>query len=635
MIISRNWLQRYFKDELPSADDIAETLLLHSFEIEEVVKKGDDQIIDIDVLPNRAHDCLSHYGIAKELSFLLNIPIVPDVYDRESFEQLPQLNIHISSDDCRRYTAIRIEGIDATKVPDYVNNLLVSLGQTTKNTIVDIGNYIMFDTGQPVHIFDADCIEGGISVRKAKEGETMDSLSGDLLTLEPHQLVIADDTSVLALAGVKGSTKAQVTEYTKNIIIEVAHFDPLSIRTSSKTAKIQTDASKRYENDPSCEIASRALSMIHSLITTTCGGTCTGYYDHYPDKEITTTIDCDINLIENVLGVAIPTATISDMLNRYGLETRIKDGVASVTIPPERKDLSIPQDLIEEIGRLYGYHHIPSKAITDIQSEPQVDPLTYTRNVITNTCIEHGFNEVMNYSFVKKGEVSVYNPLAKDKGYLRSSLQRALQEACDHNAKYAALLAKDRIALFEIGKVYSYDQEIFQCALAVCNIDKKARKKYGDEKEQLEQLLQILWDTLGVTDTPPCTWDTNSVSFDLSSLAQTIELPSTYGDVFSIQSYAHDTQQKTISMYPFSTRDVSLWVDEDTDREQVSQCIVNHAGLYLQKHYCFDTFTKDGRTSYAFTLVFQAEDRTLEEDDIETAMTAVVNAFENNNWELR
>lgn len=635
MIISRNWLQRYFNDELPSADDIAETLLLHSFEIEDVVKKNHDQIIDVDVLPNRAHDCLSHYGIAKELSFLLNIPMVNDEYTIEPLTHMPALDIQISSSDCRRYMAICIQSIDATKTSDHVSKLLDSIGQTRKNTVVDIGNFVMFDTGQPVHIFDADYIKGDIVVRMANEGETMTSLSGDVLPLEPHQLVIADDEGVLALAGVKGSTRAQVTECTTNIIIEVAHFEPLSIRTSSRTAKIHTDASKRYENDPSCEIAPRACAMIHSLITTICGGTCTGYYDHYPHKETPVTIDCDTTLIEKVLGVAIPVETISDILNRYGINTRIEHDLASVTIPPERKDLLIPQDLIEEIGRLYGYHHIPSKAISDIESEPQVDSLTYIRNVITNTCIEHGLNEVMNYSFVKKAEVSLYNPVAKDKGYLRSSLQKALQEACDHNTKYAPLLAKDRIALFEIGKVYCYDQEVFHCALVIHNIHKKARKQYGDEKEQLEQLLQILWDRLGITDTPTCTWDTNTVSFNLSSLAQTINIPTSYGDVFSMQSYAHNVQQQAISMYPFSTRDVSLWVDEDTDREQVSQCIVNHAGPYLQKHYCFDTFTKDGRTSHAFTLVFQAEDKTLSEHDIEEAMTSVVQAFENNKWELR
>ena len=264
MLISYNWLQTYFKEKLPPADKVAEVLIFHSFEIESVEKHSDDFIFDVKVLPDRAHDCLSHRGVARELSVHLGTKVVEDKKPLGVSGGKPKRPLSINVKEptfCLRYTSLLIEGIKIGPSPGWLKSRLESIGQKSINNVVDATNLVMFDLGQPLHAFDADKVKGGIEVRMAKDGEKITTLGGKEITLEKDILVIADDEAPLAIAGIKGGNKAEVDAGTKNIILEAANFSPVSVRKTSKRLGIQTDSSKRFENELSPETAKEAIEL--------------------------------------------------------------------------------------------------------------------------------------------------------------------------------------------------------------------------------------------------------------------------------------------------------------------------------------------------------------------------------------
>lgn len=633
MLISRNWLQRYFEQPLPDANSLAQTLLLHSFEIEGVEHTDTDSIIDIDVLPNRAHDCLCHYGIAKELSGLLSLPIITQEKEGSGTDSsVKTVKVTIdNTDKCRRYAAVRVNNVTVTDSPQWLADSLKSLGQKRINTIVDATNYVMFDIGQPLHAFDADKVVGGITIRNANDGEIMTALTGEELTLTPEDLVIADDEGILALAGVKGGKKAEVTRDTKNIILEIANFDPVTVRQTSRRVKIQTDSSKRFENEISVEVIPQAIESLTTLITSLSDGavvspvTIEGTYIQEPKI-----ISVSYQHITRVLGCEINPEEILGLFKRFAIKVTYSDEVFEVTVPAERLDLTIPEDIIEEIGRWYGYHNIPSASVDTFAFKPQVNSATYYENAIKNILIDEGYTELLTYTFVNKGEVTLYNPIAQDKKALRTELEKSLVQARDINERNASFFGTNHIGVFEIGRVYTDSEEPTLCTITCINADKRAKKERGTEREQLEQLCTLLQEQLKITFDVVITETT--MTFSLDELTGT---PDSYESIFEHKTYPADAEFRGVSVYPYSTRDVSLWVTEGTTAKAVEAIIRENAGEYLKKCYLFDEFTKEGKTSYAFSLVFQSDEKTLEEGDIDSAMMSITNSLEQKGWEIR
>lgn len=637
MLISRNWLQSYFEQPLPDAESIAQTLLLHSFEVEGVENTKTDSVIDIDVLPNRAHDCLCHRGIAGELSGLLEYPLIENRYPakKEGTLSLDSVPVNIANTTkCRRYTAFQVNGVRVTQSPQWLVDLLTTLGQRSINNIVDINNYLMFDIGQPLHAFDADKVVGGITIRDAQDGETMTALTGEEISLTPDDLVIADDEGVLALAGVKGGTKAQVTENTTNIIFEIANFDPITVRQTSRRVKIATDSSKRYENEITVDLIAYAAEALQQMIMSLSDDslnfsplTTEGTYI----QEVQT-ISVSHQKVTEILGVEITTEKILELFNRFALEVSHHNDVFEVSVPKERLDLTIPEDIIEEIGRWYGYYNIPSASVDTLTFTPQINVETYYENAIKNILINQGYTELLTYTFVNKGEVTLYNPLAQDKKALRTTIEENLVQARELNEKNASFFGTNHIGVFEIGRVYTKTGEPTLCTITCTNTDKRARKALGSEQEQLESLHTLLQKELNIEF--EVTIEDKVMTFSLDSLATPQNLDS-YGKVFEPKSYTVDARFIGISVYPYSTRDISLWVSEGTTVNEVEEIIRESAGIYLTKCYLFDEFSKEGRTSYAFSLVFQSKEKTLTEEDIDLAMSTITSSLQEKGWEIR
>ena len=629
MLISKKWLQSHFTNELPPMQKIADVLLLHSFEIEGLEEKNGDWILDVDVLPNRAHDCLCHEGIAKELSGLLDVPVNQERYS--SFSKLQTLDEKIdveirNTQQCYRYSGTLVKNIEVRESPEWLKNRMASMGQKSINALVDATNYIMFDEGQPMHVFDADKVVGKIIVRNAQEGERMTTLTGENLELVATDLVIADEEKILALAGVRGGKAAEVTADTKNIIIESANFHPTSTRKTARRVKILTDASKRYENGITSEKVFMAMSHMLSLVMELASTDTTQISeitDVYQNPEVQYVLAFTQGHTAHLLGFDISEDDINSILEKFNYSYFVENGNYKVSIPFERLDLRIPEDMIEEIGRIYGYHNIPTKNVDEYVFQPKVNKDFYVAQKLRNYFVKQGFTEIMDYTFVKKGELETLNPLASDKKALRKNLSAQMKLSLEKNARVADFIGVDQVLNFEIDRVHTKKGEELVCCFGIDTLSKKSRKRYGDEQAQIEQHIEAL-EKLFELEHLDYVRDAHVVSFSLNQLNI---VGREYGDIFDMISYQDDDTFVGISKYPYVKRDISFWI-EGADAQKLEEVFWNAGSEYLQKVFLFDEFEKDGKISYAFSLIFQSSKKTLTDKEVEHDMEKINKAVE-------
>jgi len=363
MKVSYNWLQTYFDTQLPSVEEVADKLTFHAFEIEGIEKVREDFVIDVDVLPNRAHDCLSHRGIAKELSVILEIPLKEDILRNESKkvgEELPEskvLSVEIENSLlCRRYTSAVIQGVKVGPSPDWLKNNLSSIGQKSINNVVDATNYVMFGLGQPLHAFDASQLHQEdekflIKIRCAQEGEKITVLTGEEYTLNKEDLLIVDNNSnnPIGIAGVKGGKEAGIDESTTDIIIESANFNPINTRKTSQSLKLRTDASTRFENEISPELALYGLTEVTKIIQDLAGGNIEGYVDEYPKRAtMQYKVGVSVEEINKLLGTKVGEKELENILKRFGfVHEKVKPLDKVLTLAPTFK--GVPYTAVGEI----------------------------------------------------------------------------------------------------------------------------------------------------------------------------------------------------------------------------------------------------------------------------------------------
>jgi phenylalanyl-tRNA synthetase beta chain len=648
MIISKNWLQTYFENDLPSIEEIDRLLVAHSFETEGIEVAGDDHVIDIDVLPNRAHDCLCHEGIAKELGGLMSVAVKDTLSRYTSYNlQLTTYNLSVdiqNTTQCRRYVSRIIKNIEVTESPQWLQDRLAAMGQRPINNIVDATNYVLFDMGQPTHVFDLEKLGGTrarLQVRNAQKGEAMTTLSGEELTLDESMLVIASGDQVLALAGVKGGTAAEVDNETRSIVLEVANFEPISTRKTRHKTGLITDASKRFENELSPEVATEAMEALTRLIVELAGtdNTTVGeIVDVYPETQETVSVEFTVEHTNRLTGFDLAAEDIADILNRFGYTFTENNGTFVVTIPPRRYDLRIAEDMIEEIGRIHGYQNLQPQSVADIAWESSVNTMVYYQNRIRNVLISQGYSEILTYTFVKKGDIEMLHPLASDKKALRTNLHDGFARALDMNLQNAPLFGQDRIRGFEFGKVFDESGEYWHLVIGVVNKDKKARKAHGYPHEQLNRLVDLLNTELGTDFLQHVGEGESTIEIHLQSLVETLPTPESYGhDVLATDVRNLDRQYQPYSQYPFMVRDIALWAPSDVVVSDIEATIAEHATGLCQRIDLFDTYQPDGenRTSYAFSIIFQAMDRTLTDDEIGGIMDRVYAACVEKGWETR
>ncbi|MBL4644446.1 MAG: hypothetical protein JKX80_01110, partial [Candidatus Pacebacteria bacterium] len=372
MKVSYKWIQSFFDtDALPSVEEVEQKLMFHAYEIEGVEEVHGDFVIDIDVLPNRAADSLSHRGIAREISTLFEIPMRRDPL-RDEIEILLEadsMEVTLSGkDSCSYYVAAHIKGVEVKESPDWLKKALETIGQKSINNVVDATNYVLFELGRPTHIFDARKFEGdvpGVGTRLAKKGEKIILLGGDEVELTDSMTLIIDTNSdePLAVGGIKGGVSAEVDENTTDVIIEVANFHPTQTRLTSQALKLRTDASTRFENNMADELADYGAVAVVGLILKVAGGTLSGYRSSGKINKGNTEITVTSKRVSKLLGAEISESEIENILTRLQFKYFLDKGEFKVTAPFERRDIKLPEDVIEEIGRVYGYENIESQQL--------------------------------------------------------------------------------------------------------------------------------------------------------------------------------------------------------------------------------------------------------------------------------
>jgi phenylalanyl-tRNA synthetase beta chain len=632
MKVSKNWLQTFFDAPLPTTEAMVDALTFHSSEIEDVEELDGDTVLDVKVLPDKSAWIMSHRGVAREIATIMELPMNDPLAFAPALTPVTDaVTVSIDTDGCTRYAAAVLTGVTVGSSPEWLQKRLAAIGQRSINNVVDATNYVMFHVGQPLHAFDGTKLtkEHGayaLGVRQATAGEGITTLSGDELTLTTEDMVIIDrntDTPV-GIAGVKGGRAAEVTSETTELVIEAANFDRAAVRKTSQRLRLRTDASARYENGVVPELVAYGLAEVVRLIGELAGGTCVGYVDVFPRPRTVAPVSVSLERINSMLGLTLSKEDIDAVLARFEYAHTWTDAVVTVTPPFERDDLIIPEDVIEEIGRIYGLAHIPS--IT-----PDPIPLTefntsfYYADEVRITLIGLGFSEVFTSSFRNNDTVALANALAADKGYLRSSLRENLAEALVRNVPNRDLLGLPYIAIFEIGTVFAEADEHMSLAFGV-------RTAAAYNAKQDDPMVKAAMDALA-----------NVLGFEHYEVHEGIaevNLSEAISDLPAATAYTPftkrpDANYKPFSLYPSMSRDIALWVPEDTPAEAIMSLLNEHAGDLRVRTTLFDEFKKDGRVSYAFRLVFQSNEKTLTDEAVNQIMDRIYQVVSERGLEVR
>jgi phenylalanyl-tRNA synthetase beta chain len=476
MKISPNWVRDFVS---PSATDreVAEALTVSGIAIEGFYGSGEDETWEAEITTNRV-DAMNHYGVAREVSAIYDVdlaPVAPKV--RESG---PANFIIVVKDfeDCARYTARIVHGVRIAAAPAKIAHRLELIDQRPINNVADASNYVLNEIGHPTHAFDLDKLEGGkIIVRRAHEGETIVTLDGVERKLVPEDLVIADAARPVAIAGVMGGEATMITDSTRNVLIESAWFDPVSIRRTARRLGMHTDASHRYERGADCGITSLACARVAELIVASAGGEVSGELDVHARHLEQPRIQLASSEVRRILGVEIPSTEIVRILRRLGFQIEGSGERFTVNVPTWRLDVEREIDLIEEIARIYGYLKIPS-TLPSFSGGVIEQPDARKQAALRSRLLALGYNESLSSTFIPQQEarefatvgcptvraaesaaltwegaepVRIANPLSEEAAYMRTSLVPGLLSQVAYNLNRG----NSDVRLFEMGHVFA------------------------------------------------------------------------------------------------------------------------------------------------------------------------------------
>ncbi len=660
MNFSYNWLQLHFDDKLPKPEDLGSVVGLHSFELEGIEEAPHgDTLIDWDVLPNRSSDSLCYQGMAREIGAVLDISykkwMKPEIVD-ESFDANLKTSDFVRlvvEEGVQRATKRIATGVQVGPSPQWLVEMLESIGQKSINNVVDITNYVMWETGQPVHAFDYDKIAGEgakqVDIRYAQDGEKVTDLTGAEHKLDSSMLVIADSEKALDIAGVKGGENSGVDKNTKTVLLSACNFDFQNIRNTARTLKLHTDASKRFENEvPVSKIDDAMLQFAYLMRELAQATVSDEIVDTNPDKEGNREVKLSVSTTNRILGLDLSKEDIVSILKRVGCEvSQDGDDEFAMVVPIDRPDISFAGDLIEEVGRLYGYENLEAEMPTDGFPLPEISNLTKATRTISDRLLALGFYEVKNRTLAESGVVELANPLNKNAGFLRSHLGSDLVAKADRNLAYT-----DEPRLFEIGKIFSgMDStgvlETWHWAGVI------GRRKIK-EKQKQELFLQ----TKGVVDSAvdalgiKLVWESHEdpaigahavvsvgdehiglVGVNWWEINMSLMLP----------HIGKEISYKKPSKYPRIDRDVAVFVPVETTVSEAEELIKGLLPEETRSFELFDIFEKEDpsagsgrkRKSFAFRMVFQSDTETLSDEWANKVMDVVYKALEKKGYEIR
>ena len=627
----------------------------------------DDEIYTLSITPNRA-DCLSMIGVAREVSAFTQLPLkqIKNQLLNGSFTLNQKVEI-IEKKSCPRYCGIEIKNINnKVTLPDWILQNLERGGISPVNPVVDITNYILLEMGQPLHAFDQASIHGVISVRKAKKNETLKLLNNQDIKLKEGELIIADENNPLALAGVMGGESSSINQDSTEIFIESAYFNPTDIAGIARSYGLNTDSSHRFERGVDFKNTKNALQRATSLIIEYCGGECSNILDVEDNLPLRQPIELRTQKISAIMGINIKDNDVKSILDKLNLSYIEKKGKFVITPPSFRFDLSIEEDLVEEIIRVYGYNNIP--ALTPINKAEMLGYSNKKKNVysIKTSLMNLGYNEVVTYSFINKETeeklhsnkdvIELQNPIASQMNVMRSKMWGSHIEALVYNLNRG----QNQVRIFEVAPVYKKHKSNFKETLMLSGLvsgdyipeqwsNKKREINFFDIKGDIEIISS---NTLSINTTNndiPDAFHPGQVA-ELRSdevpvgwlgqlhpaLEQKYELSSkTYLFEIDMESLINvqDIDVKLPSKFSPIRRDISLVIDKDIQAvDLVNEIKCQHIDRIID-FYPFDLYQGDSiannKKSIAFLILMQDTYKTLEDEEVNKIVDQVLKILQN------
>ena len=630
----------------------------------------DDDVLDIEVTPNRP-DCLSVIGIAREIAAkmqrCLRLPEGSPQEEGPSVEGISSVEIH-APEACPRYVARVVEDLRVTSSPFWLRRLLSLVGLRPINSVVDVTNYVMWESGQPLHAFDLDRLEERrIVVRKARKGETITTLDGQERSLSPEDLLICDARRPVALAGVMGGLDSEISERTTRMLLESAFFEPRGIRRTGKRLGLSTEASYRFEREIDKEGTLRAANRACGLMLAMGGGRLrSGALDVYPIPYRPKSIPMTVSRINRLLGTSLEKKRIVGFLT--GLEMRVKDedGEALEIAPPSfRPDVQMGMDVVEEVARLYGYEAIPTRMPAAPVSVVFDQPERRAEDLARDLLVGMGFCEVVNYSFCGKEllgllgfptttdlrgmPVPLQNPLTEAQGFMRTTLVGPLLDTIARNMRQR----KRDLRVFEVGRVFLpspgkvLPEE--RKMLAGGMVGRRYPERWNEpdaavDGYDLRGVLEVLLRAFGVGEFewkpsdqisclhPGCSGDIliNTTKIGIAGKLHPVvqEALEIAGDVYLFEmEFAHlaprvdrPKKYKAYSRRPPVQRDIALVIDERITYRQVIDKIWSFADTRVTDIELFDVYhgppVPEGEKSMAFRITYQDPSSNLTDEEI-------------------
>ena len=648
-----------FETEQELGSDVVEVLGLN------------DYILDLSITPNRA-DALSMRGLTYELGALYNNKVDFNDVEKEEDYEATSLQVAIESDSCRNYVGQVVKNVEVKSSPLWLQTRLMNSGIRPINNIVDITNYVLLEFGQPMHAFDKDLVGDRIVVRDAKEGEVLETLDGEERKLQTTDLVITDGTRSIALGGVMGGKNTEVSEETKNIILESAYFNPTSVRRTSAAHGLRSDSSARFEKgiDPNMQKAAlaRAVELILELCPNAVVESSVGVVNKLDDKvvEITT------SYINNYLGIILSTEEIVAILEGLSFKVEASGEDLVVKVPTRRPDISIKQDLVEEVIRIYGYDNLASTLPKF--SKTTKGGLTYSQRMVRDLRAVYaslGFNDTINYSLVSEEEATQYTledhhkvrllmPMTETHSTLRQSLIPGLLNTVQYNV---ARKQKD-LKLLEIGRVFfgSGDDNIQPketVYLSAALTGEERSTKWLKESSTLDFFaakgyLEVVFERLGLEE---------KVTYKKSTLegmhpgrfaevylgekrigfigevhpqvADKLGLNTTYVFEINLDEVISEGKVKPkyeeVTKYPEITRDIAMLVDVKDEYQNIYNVVESVNSKLITKVELFDLYVGAellvGKKSLALTITYSDKQKTLTDEEVTAVHDKVLAAL--------
>jgi phenylalanyl-tRNA synthetase beta chain len=644
----------------------------------EYFKIEDDYIYEIGLTPNRA-DATGHIGVARDIVAVLNTNdastsklLKPSVDNFKIDNTNNVIEVEVQNEDlCPRYTGVTLSGIEVKDSPDWLKNRLLSIGLTPINNIVDVTNFVLHETGQPLHAFDADKIEGKkVMVGTLPDKTKFTTLDDKDRELSVDDLMICNDKEGMCIAGVFGGEKSGVSKSTTSIFLESAYFNPVAIRKTAKRHGLNTDASFRYERGCDPNITVYALKRAISLMKEVAGGQVSSdIIDVYPTPIKNFEVEFSFANCEKIIGEFISPVVIKNILNSLEIEILNEDeNGLKLSVPPFKVDVQREIDVIEEVLRVYGYNTIklPSTMNSAVVYRAKIDKEEIT-NSISDMLIANGFHEIMSNSLTKSSYykeqdtlVEVSNPLSSELDVLRQSMLYNGLEVVQYNQNRKT----PNLKFFELGKTYYKKEEKFKetnfLSLFVSgnHHDENWINNSGQANfYHLKGFVDSLITKFGLNNLKFVSKDSelNNLAYGLCYEVNNKELLNfgkidvsvqkqfdinqevfyaqiNYDVLIELLSYTKNLQYKEVSKYPSVRRDLALLLDSAINYSQIEAIALKQEKKLLKNINLFDVYEGKnlelGKKSYAVSFVFQDENKTLTDNQIDATMNKLVSSFE-------